>query len=903
MVGFRDKKLKIHHYVSIIALLALVPTLVFSITLSIDFLEKGENLRKQHLYSASYILKEVDSFLETHLLAIDTLAKQTSEMDLPLTELEEAIRQVNNHYGGFTEIYYDGFDFQYSTYVSYVSEHYRTFKAEQVFNCVSRSYFTTIKKPYISSFTRDLNGNGVIFIAVPVHDRGDDYAGFIMGTLDLTYLQKLIDKHKTYDSGYTFLLDAQGQVINNPGESQPQIEELAFTIIKELNEEGSGSLEYMSPVFNRWEIAGFMTLPDYGWGVWVAAPRYEVMLPLYRVAGLFLFLIILGIVVILLMRRLLVKNISQPLTELNLACMEFSSGNLAYRVRLKQRSLPLEIITLGEKFNFMAASMQHTNTLLKIHTDDLEERVRSRTQELLIKNRELSALYAVASSVSSTEDLEKVLENVLHEITDLFQVEASTIWVNKEKDEKYILTVWKPEVQDDEKSVYNEYLEGVSWQSILEGHPVLNSEMKSYLEGAASSELQEIKLKSLISVPILHKETTLGTITLASYVPNRFRKEDLNLLQAICNQLGIVISNVSLFNVINKGHNTLQAVMNSMHEGLVLFNDKAVLIYANPAFLTRFGVNHFYWEGMNFHQLQMLLESQNVKMPWNDLWDDFIQQRDFQFREASIALKEKLYYYMILGFPVLSNGQFIGYGFVFRDITREKEVDTLKNSILSTVSHELRTPLTTIRGSAESLLRQDVNWGETDKREFLTAIVDESKRLRELIDNIMDMSKIEAGALKLDLHHYDINKVINKVVSRFQKRFPEALFLVECDSRTTFVEIDDRRIEQVLGNLLENGIKYSKTKPEITIKTQYCSEENMVRVSVVDNGIGIDPQYREAVFERFYRVDTAISKKVGGSGVGLSIAKGIVEAHGGKIWIDEQNVRGCQITFTIPCAQ
>jgi signal transduction histidine kinase len=254
-----------------------------------------------------------------------------------------------------------------------------------------------------------------------------------------------------------------------------------------------------------------------------------------------------------------------------------------------------------------------------------------------------------------------------------------------------------------------------------------------------------------------------------------------------------------------------------------------------------------------------------------------------------------------MGFPVVSNESFIGYGYIIRDITREKEVDSLKDSILSTVSHELRTPLTTIRGCAESLLRKGIKWNKIEKEEFLTAIVDESKLLRELIENIMDMSKIEAGALNLDIHDVDIKKLIERIVSGFRKKLHSENIIVEFVNEIPFVQLDERRIEQVLSNLLENGIKYSQSEAQIMVRIEYVKDEELVKVSVIDHGIGIDEQHHDVIFERFYRINTPLTNKVRGSGVGLSIAKGIIEAHGGNIWVESQAGSGTEFTFTIPC--
>lgn len=896
MLLFRQKELRIKHYVSIIGALAVIPVLILGILLSYDFIKKGNELRQQHLASVNEVHEEIENFLEIHMLALDTIAHQTVQMNAPPAQIKEIIQQVTKHYGGFSEIYLDTPDFQLSTRIPSVTRNYRELKQRLLFQYTSPADFLSLKDPYISPLIRDVSLEETIFIAVSVRKYNGDFYGYLIGSLDLDHLAKAIEKHEIYPSSYTVLVDSMENTITFPADKKISISGISYPIIDQLKTKGSGSLEYHSPAFDRWEIAGFLTVPEYGMGVWTAVPRQEVLMPLFRVASLFIVVIIISLFIILAIRHLLTVTISKPLTELDFACQEFSSGNLNYRVQMNDSKLPAEIETLANKFNYMVAGMQHTTTLLKIHSDDLEERVAERTRELANINKELSALYAVASSVSSTHDLEIVLANVLKEIVTLFQVEASSIWVNKEKGEKNVLSYWQLDLMEEEKKAHADYLESFSWQCILEGHTVLHNDLEN-----AFGKSRQIKLKSLVSVPIRHNDNILGTITLASSSNKRFVAQEIILLQAVCNQLGVLISNVSLFNVINKEHNTLLAVMNSMNEGLIIFDSNARLIYTNPVFTSLFKLEGLSWQNVLFQDLKGFMQAAGMDVDWEKLWDDFLNKNEFQEREAIMVRKEKRGYYLFMGFPVSSGGDFIGYGYIIRDITRDKEIDSLRNSILSTVSHELRTPLTTIRGCAESLLRKDVEWDATESEEFLTAIVDESNRLRELIKNIMDMSKIEAGALNLDRHYADIGKLIERIVGRFRQRFPGMEISVELDENVPFVLIDERRMEQVLNNLLENAIKYSEGTPRVIIRTVYCAYEDQVAVSVIDHGIGIDPQYKTAIFERFYRIDTPHSNKVGGSGVGLSIAKGIVEAHGGSIRLDSMSTLGSKFTFTIPC--
>ncbi len=240
------------------------------------------------------------------------------------------------------------------------------------------------------------------------------------------------------------------------------------------------------------------------------------------------------------------------------------------------------------------------------------------------------------------------------------------------------------------------------------------------------------------------------------------------------------------------------------------------------------------------------------------------------------------------------------YGVLFRDITREKELDSMKSQLLSIVSHELRTPLAAIKGFTTTLLREDVRWDEASQREFLRIIDEETDRLGELIDSLLDMSQIETGMLRIEPEAVQLRNLVREAKDRAQRRTESHWFVMDMPAELPRVWADPRRVRQVLNNLLENAIKYSPEGGQITISCEV--EPDHVLVSIADQGRGIPPEYREKVFERFFQVDAATTRRTGGSGLGLSIAKGIIEAQGGKIWVDSAPGKGSIFRFTLPLA-
>jgi K+-sensing histidine kinase KdpD/HAMP domain-containing protein len=229
-----------------------------------------------------------------------------------------------------------------------------------------------------------------------------------------------------------------------------------------------------------------------------------------------------------------------------------------------------------------------------------------------------------------------------------------------------------------------------------------------------------------------------------------------------------------------------------------------------------------------------------------------------------------------------------------------RELDGLKSELLSTVSHELRTPLASIKGYAGTLLRTDVAWDEETRREFLQIIDEESDRLGELIEDLLQMSQIEAGVLRVDLRSIRLPRVVHRVVKKARANANNHQFVVNIPPDFPEVRADLRRVEQVLRNLVENAVKYSPEGGTVTVRGD--ADGNEATVSVSDEGIGIAPEDLARVFDRFYRADGTAVRKAGGTGLGLSICRGIVEMHGGRITAESLPGVGSTFRFTLPLA-
>jgi len=240
-------------------------------------------------------------------------------------------------------------------------------------------------------------------------------------------------------------------------------------------------------------------------------------------------------------------------------------------------------------------------------------------------------------------------------------------------------------------------------------------------------------------------------------------------------------------------------------------------------------------------------------------------------------------------------GQTIGRGLLLRDVTRERDVDRFKTTLLGAVGHELRTPLAAITGYASTLLQDDVVWALEDQRSFLCTISAEADRLARLVSNLLDLSRLEAGLLLLRRDPCRLEDVVASALRRSQAPIPD--LAVEIPAGLPLLDVDGARIEVVLHNLLANALAYGNGHVRVTA----ARRDTMVVVRVEDDGPGIDDDEAPHIFERFYRARRGHEQRSGGTGLGLAICKAFVEAHGGAIWA-ESGAQGTAISFAVPAS-
>jgi PAS domain S-box-containing protein len=235
-----------------------------------------------------------------------------------------------------------------------------------------------------------------------------------------------------------------------------------------------------------------------------------------------------------------------------------------------------------------------------------------------------------------------------------------------------------------------------------------------------------------------------------------------------------------------------------------------------------------------------------------------------------------------------------------RKVIEYEELSKLKSDLLATVSHELRTPLATIKGYSTMIIDYFHKLSSDEKREYLKSIDNATDRLAKLVDNLLDTSRMEAGLLKLQKAPVNISKLIREVSTEARIRANQHNIAIMLRKRLPEINIDAKRIQQVLDNLIDNAIKYSPAGTEILISAQ--RDRRQLVISVADKGPGIPADELINIFDRMYRIEQRLTSGVDGIGLGLSICKRLVEAHGGRIWAESEMGKGSTFRFTLPIA-
>lgn len=529
-------------------------------------------------------------------------------------------------------------------------------------------------------------------------------------------------------------------------------------------------------------------------------------------------------------------------------------------------------------------------------------------ERLLARNQ---ALHDIGLAINSSLDLEEVLARIVNETVKLMGVRrgAIVLWGENGHDIRILA-----EHTTDDQSAKPSFAQ----ISVSENY----SDIKDVAEELPAFDLPA-EVSQEISFPLRHlladywnlkatdhsstlvtsmrwQKQLLGAIILNDLAPERtFTKADHDLLALIAGQAAVAIENARLFKAATDERNRTSAILYSIADGVFTTDLDLKITSLNPAAEAMTGhqaaevLGRVYTEALDMSDRngkRIVLETSPCYQAVAN--KTATEPRVFQVKQADgnsmlIAL---------VAAPISDSSSGIsGVVGVFRDVTQEQEIARLKDEFVSLVSHELRTPMASVLGFSELILTRKLS--ENKLNLYVETIYKEAQRLSTLINDFLDIQRMESGRQIYNYTEVDFKLLLRAVLDLFATQ--RERLMVEMPDNLPPLWIDPDRVVQALTNLVGNAIKYSPNGGQVFIKA-YLNGDNMVEIAVQDFGLGIPKDALGQLFTKFYRVDNSDRREIGGTGLGLAISREIVEAHGGKIWVDSDLGKGSTFYFTLP---
>jgi PAS domain S-box-containing protein len=527
--------------------------------------------------------------------------------------------------------------------------------------------------------------------------------------------------------------------------------------------------------------------------------------------------------------------------------------------------------------------------------DDLEvgRRVAHATRAALMRSRAfeseriaraLSQQLARTGSMLATElDPAAVLEEVVEQATTLLGADAGTV-ATLEGGELVVTATAGVGVED----VAGTRAPSTGWLGgdvVQLRAPVAREDVSADELHATGDGTLAFGYRGYLGVPLAGREGSLrGVVAVYSCEPRTWRDVEIEALAALAANASIALTNAELYQRLVLEHEQSIAILSNVADGIVAVDRDGRVVLWNAAAERITGVPASEAAGHTpFEVVRRELESESggtnrlvpIMRGGEEVW---------------LSLSEAL-----MRDPT---GAVAGRIFAFRDISAERVVDQMKSDFVSTVSHELRTPLTSIYGFAETLLRRDIGFTDEERQTFLGYIASEAERLTGIVDALLNVARLDSGTLQVELVPTDIGELLAEAVS--EGAVPAITnghrFVVDLEDDVPAVRADPDKLRQVVGQLVENAVKYSPAGAVVRLEAR--ARPDAVEVTVSDEGSGIPESEVDRIFDKFYRA----SETQPGTGLGLFIAQGLVSAMGGRIWVRSKEGGGSRFTFALPVA-
>jgi PAS domain S-box-containing protein len=530
---------------------------------------------------------------------------------------------------------------------------------------------------------------------------------------------------------------------------------------------------------------------------------------------------------------------------------------------------------------------------------------------LVGRNRELAALLAILQTATQSLETEKILNDTLDKSLEILDFDVGYIRTLDPAKKNLIVRVARglssPEFLS--TSFPLDSPDPIVGKIVFKTQkPYIGSDIrKDPMFQARTMEKEGVI--SVAMIPIVSKQRAMGFIAVGSKKFHKFTKREIRLLSAFSSQLGSALENAQLYDEVNKEKAYIENLVDNAGDAIISTDAEDRILTWNHGAEVIFG----YSKEETIGQSLAILLTSRLKAELEEIRDKVRLTGVLRNLEVRRMRKDGIIIETSLAVSPIrdKDDNVIGFLHLARDITekkryeqRLKELDQMKSAFVSNVSHELRTPLTAIKASADNML--DRLLGDLNEKQvgYLTRIKSNTDRLARLINDLLDLSTIEAGKINLRLMNLPLVALVREATESLRPVATEKLIhlrVVSADPRA-IAWADRDKVIQVLMNLIGNALKFTPLRGKVTVAVTR-NDPAWMQISVADSGPGIPVEEVNNVFGRFYQIDQAGKQKTQGTGLGLAISKALVEMHGGKIWVESELGKGSAFCFTLPAEQ
>lgn len=523
-----------------------------------------------------------------------------------------------------------------------------------------------------------------------------------------------------------------------------------------------------------------------------------------------------------------------------------------------------------------------------------------------IRIRQREFLLAISRALTAELDLSDVLRIILQASVEFIAGRAGLI-VLADPMEKTFRVAAALGIPSDTFNRFPLLLKGVPYQEGSE-HDVI-PQIDQRIQKLAEAVQIDLDLAQAILLPMQSGDTLIGMIYVFQAESYVFSNDAPKLLQSFADQAAIAVRNARLYEQVMAEKQRLGAILEQSADGVMILDPQLNIKVFNRALSHMTGwtadeaIGQQHDTVINWVNLRT---ETDLKQAFNSGWP--LPGAAHLYVEGEIRTADGERVSLGITYAPVLNGRNRMTDIIanVRDLTRYREEQELQKTFISVVSHELKTPVSIIKGYAGTLRRHDVNWPHEVMDEYLSTIEEEADQLTDLIDNLLEASRLQAGTFKLDLSDaVCLPAMAKNIAKKFMTQTDKHQFEIDFPEQYPEVPGDERRLTQVLNNLVSNAIKYSPDGGIICLSGEV--KPDYVTFSVKDPGIGIPSHERHRIFQKFSRLDNALSRKTEGTGLGLFLTKAIIEAHHGRIWFsnnseESTNETGTTFTFSLPQA-